>query len=463
MRPPERRDARRLCSITTVGVATGTVRPRATGGRCGRSRLVLLPLVAAAVSIAACTGTVGTAADDGPPALGPDGATSEPGAMPGGAGSAAAGDAPGSAGTGGADVACADASVDTGAAALRRLDRQEYASSLQQLFQLPARPYVSTVPAEAERDGFTVHTQLQTLSAQHLRAYLEVATALADALLADPTRTAAVVGCELAQAGCLDDFVARFGRLAFRRPLTAEERDGILQAARANALDDNDRYRYAIEALLVSPGFLYRPELGAADGELYALSGYELASRLSFGLLGRAPDDGLLQLAADGALETPEGRALAVDTLANDPAFHDFFLGFFEQWLGFHRLIVPKEPPADWSDSLLADMEAETAAAVEQFAWGGPGFLDVLTTDQTQLTGSLATFYMLPTPGPDGAVSIPRDHPRAGAGLLTHASLLSQKSDGDRIAMRGHWLRRTFLCQRREIPAEVAATVGAVS
>jgi hypothetical protein len=343
---------------------------------------------------------------------------------------------------------------------LRRLSSLEYQLTLQDLFQLPEPPSVEGTPPDTDKDGFRTFAALQNISAQHMRGYLEVATRLADDMLADARRRAKVLGCELSAPDCLASFVGRFGKLAFRRPLEAAERDAITRGALENALDEADRYRYAIESLLVSSNFLFRVELGDQREGLATLRGHELASRLSFALWGRGPSEELLTQAEQGALDSPEGLRQAAAKLAGDDRTRSFFDSFFKQWLGFEELRAPKRPPAGWSDELLADMKRETEAVLGDFAWGGRDFLDALTTDATRLSPALATFYGLPAPAADGAVAIPAGHPRAGSGLLTHASLIGAKSDGDRISIRGNWLRKTFLCKPLAVPPEVAEDFG---
>jgi hypothetical protein len=419
-----------------------------------------------AVVWAGCTGEIGAAAEHGSPASTSLGSTesSSSGVSTGSAGTGSApdlqGDKPGSTATG-AD--CSDALAwDVGATPLRRLTQDEYGRTMQQLFQLAEKPDVSAVPAEAAKGGFTVYAEHQTMSAQHMRGYLAVASRLAEGLLADAKRQASVVGCELSAEKCLPEFVARFGRLAYRRPLSAAEVNSVVTAARTDSGDASEPYLFAIEALLVSPSFLYRSELGAGDKpeSVQRLTDYEVAARLSFALLGRGPSAALLDRAEAGALQTGEGQRGVADMLAEEAGYPELYRSFFEQWLRFDKLITPKEPPADWDDALLIDMRAETSSVLERYAFGGGSFFDVLRSDETLVSAGLATFYGLPSPGDSGAVHIPSDHPRAGAGLLGHASLLSKKSDGDAIAQRGNWLRSTFLCQHLEIPAAVAATLG---
>jgi hypothetical protein len=66
----------------------------------------------------------------------------------------------------------------------------------------------------------------------------------------------------------------------------------------------------------------------------------------------------------------------------------------------------------------------------------------------------------VPAAGADGTAPFPANHVRAGTGLLTHPSLLAAKRDGDLIAMRGNWLRRTFVCRSLSIDPGVAEMLG---
>ena len=357
---------------------------------------------------------------------------------------------------------CESAAPDVGSSILRRLSSLEYQLTLQDLLQLSAPPSLEGLPADTEKDGFKVFAELQTVSAQHLRAYLSKAQELGTALLADSKRRAAVLGCEPSAADCLKGFVTRFGRLAYRRALTAEEIDALVARAERDALDTNDRFQFVLEVLLTSPDFLYRPELGASPEGLSKLSATELAAKLSFAVWGRAPSAELLDQAEQGALDSAEGLSQAVERLLSDPRAQGFYSGFFRQWLGYEAVRAPTTTVSGWNDALLPAMQAETDAIVKEFAWGGLNFLDALTANRTNVSKELATFYGLPAPDANGALTIPSSHVRANTGLLSHASLLGAKSDGDLIALRGDWLRETFLCQHMSVPAEVAEQLGEI-
>jgi hypothetical protein len=331
----------------------------------------------------------------------------------------------------------------------------EYQLSLQELFALPAAPDVSQVPADGEQEGFRTIAALQSLSDQHLRAYVEIASKLGTELMADTTRRAQVLGCEPAASDCLASFVTRFGKLAYRRPLTPPEVDALVTRAQSSATGVEDRFVFAMEALLASASFLFRVEVGGApNAEVAELSPLELASRLSFSIWGRSPSAELLASAEQGALATPAGVEAAAAQLLQDPRARVFFASFFKQWLDFEELRRPNTPPAGWDDALLPSMIEESAALLQDFAWTpGVKLTDALSANYTYVTPALGSFYGLTTSG-EGLqkVTFPSGHPRENTGLLTHAALISAKSDADLLAYRGKWLRGAFLCQTLEVP-----------
>ena len=380
----------------------------------------------------------------------------------GGSAQPSGGNAGAAGGVGSPDAACTGATPDVGSSVLRRLSTLEYQLTLQDLFQLTAPPSLEGLPPDTEKDGFKVYAELQTISAQHLRGYLAKAQELGAAMMSDSARRKAVLGCEPSATDCLKSFVTRFGRLAYRRALTSEEIDALVTRAERDALDTNDRFQFVIEVLLTAPDFLYRSEVGATPEGLSTLSASELAAKLSFAVWGRAPSAELLSQAEQGELDTASGLSRVVDSLLSDARAQGFYSGFFRQWLGYEAVRAPTTTVKGWSDALLPAMQAETDAVVQEFAWGGLNFLDALTANRTNVSKELATFYGLPAPGADGFVTFPSSHVRANTGLLTHASLLGAKSDGDLIALRGDWLRETFLCQHMQVPASVAEQLGEI-
>lgn len=358
-------------------------------------------------------------------------------------------------------TSCEDAGVDAAPSVLRRLTRIEYQLTLQDLLALAEPPNVDAVPGDVAQEGFTAYAELHTISATLLRTYLEVAQEQANLLLQDSDRLEQVVGCELATDGCLDSFVSEFGELAYRRPLEADEVTNITTRAVEVGLDTEDQFRYALEVILSSPNFLYRVELGDAPEGLSNLSAREVASRLSFAAWGRAPSAELLNRADSGELDTPEGLQTVAVEMLSDPRAEVFFKTFFREWLNYDEMKAPKEPPQDWTAQLMPAMQEETDAFLAEFAWtAGSDFFGALTANHTFVSPELADYYGLPAPGVDGRVEFPAGDPRENTGLLSHASVLSAKSDGDSVALRGNWLRSTFLCEQLYIDAEQLDAIG---
>src|SRR5215813_2864806 len=77
----------------------------------------------------------------------------------------------------------------------------------------------------------------------------------------------------------------------------------------------------ALPTILASPKFLYRAErspAGLAPGSIHRISDLDLASRLSFFLQSRMPDDDLLRLAEQKRLSDPTVLSAQVARLLAD-------------------------------------------------------------------------------------------------------------------------------------------------
>ena len=101
-------------------------------------------------------------------------------------------------------------------------------------------------------------------------------------------------------------------RRAFRRPVDDAEVERYLRlfdAGRKGGTTYEQALATSIQAVLISPHFLFRVEYGDPQREekgVRPLTDYELASRLSYFLWSSMPDDELLRLAASGELHKPE-------------------------------------------------------------------------------------------------------------------------------------------------------------
>jgi hypothetical protein len=166
-----------------------------------------------------------------------------------------------------------------------------------------------------------------------------------------------------ADPACVAAFVDDLGSRAFRRPLTAEERERYLDlhADAAAAFDPPTAVGLIVEAILLSPHFLYRFELGSPseDGRT-RLDAHELAAALALTLWNRPPDARLRELAASETILDPQVLEGEVRRLVAAPEGHAVLLTFVPQWLHyFDADALEKDPTA------FPDFDAVTAAELD--------------------------------------------------------------------------------------------------
>jgi hypothetical protein len=286
-------------------------------------------------------------------------------------------------------------------------------------------------------------------------------------VFAEPARVSAQFPCvpqSATDAACVSQIVTSLGRRAFRRPLTEAEvqryttlATGIGAAQGSTALTG---LRHAVNALLQSPSFLYRVELGvasAADAGRLKYTDFEMASRLAATLWDSVPDDALLDAAAAGSLSAPEGIRTQAERLLADPRAHRSMRAFSEELFGIKHLEEASKDPAlfpTWTDSLKEAMREELALRVEDMIFARQGdFLSLYDDRVTFVNAELARHYGLPEPAGSGFVraEFPADSPRAGllgAGAILAGHALPQRTSP---TARGKFVAEALLC--RVVPA----------
>jgi hypothetical protein len=123
--------------------------------------------------------------------------------------------------------------------------------------------------------------------------------------------------------------IGRFARRAWRRPLVGSELErlvGLYEKASKKGLDFEPAVKVSLKAVLASPHFLFRIERDKPGDEPYAISDYELASRLSYFLWSTMLDDELLRLAGQGKLRDPKVLETQVQRMVASPKFEEFAL-----------------------------------------------------------------------------------------------------------------------------------------
>jgi hypothetical protein len=267
--------------------------------------------------------------------------------------------------------------------------------------------------------------------------------------------------CQAGTPGCDRTFVTSFGQRAFRRPLAETEitRYLALFAPAVTGGSFDQGMQLAIAAMLASPNFLYRSEAGekAADGS-YKLTGYEVATALSYFLWSTTPDDQLLDAARTGALDRPEGVQAQAQRLLADKRSRPAVNNFFGEWLGTSGFKFTNKDTAIYpafTDAVRKGMIAEADAFVSAVVFDGNGtFKDLFTADYVFANDALSTFYGLPPlTGPD-LRRVPAGDARGG--LLTLGALLGTHAHPNESSpvRRGVFVRQRLLCQSLPPPPQ---------
>ena len=252
---------------------------------------------------------------------------------------------------------------------------------------------------------------------------------------------------------CARSIIERIATDAYRRPLGEEDLAGLMafhdEGARESGFEGG--VRYALEAILASPHFIFRfeewPE-GVEPGGTYRISDVDLASRLSFFLWGAPPDDELMELARAGRLS---GRTLRDQTLRMlaDPRSSALSRRFAAQWLRLSDL-DKLNPDAvlfpDYDRQLGDALIQETGLFFDHLFREDRPVTEFLTADYTFVNERLANHYGIPGVVGDEfrKVRYPNERRR---GVFGHGSVLAQSSLANRTSpvLRGKWVMEVIL------------------
>ncbi len=344
---------------------------------------------------------------------------------------------------------------------LHRLTRSEFRHSLQDLLGEDAP--VGEVETDSIVNGFaSIGGSTVSTSPAGIGLYEGAALAATTFLFEDPNRVATRLACapsSTADAACISQALSSFGRRAFRRPLTDVETQRFVALVAAVAADQADSVqagmRHALSAILQSPSFLYRVELGvasAADGGRLKYTDYEMASRLAATLWDSVPDDALLDAAGAGTLESADGVRAQAERMLADPRAERAVRAFADELYGMAHLEEATKDPAvfpQWTETLKAAMQEELERRVLDMAFVRRGdFLSLYDDRLSFVNNELARHYGLPEQPLEGffQVEFAPESPRAGllgAGAVLAGHALPQRTSP---TARGKFVAEALLC-----------------
>jgi hypothetical protein len=347
-----------------------------------------------------------------------------------------------------------------GVAPMRRLTHAEYDNSVADLLgdtTHPGRTFVADTQVGLFDNTATTQTVPVLLAEQYLNTAAQLAEGVKD--------VNKLVGCDPASstgATCVRSFIDRFGRRAYRRPLSADEATRLVAVydATRTASDAPTGVRAVVTAMLASPNFLFRPEFGSTTAGQVAnakpLTAYEMASRLASLIWASVPDDVLLDAAAKGELATRAQVETQARRLLADARARPALANFYGQWFGMSRIkTASKDTTAypDFNEALRDAMGEETRRFIDDVLWSGDAKLTtMLTASYSFVNKPLAALYGVA--GPADATTFARValDPKQRSGVLTQASMLAAYARPDQSSpiKRGQWVRVRLLCQ--ELP-----------
>ncbi len=357
---------------------------------------------------------------------------------------------------------------------MRRLSATQYENIIADVFG-PTIELSGRFEPDLRVDGLlALGTGNVSITAAGLEQYDSMARAIASQVVSEKRR-AMLLRCAPAQATAPDDACAsavlkRLGRMLYRRPLTENELNAYVTAARDAAIETKSFYdglSLSLAGMLSSPKFLFRQQLAEPDPQrpgAYRLDAYSTATQLSLFLWNSGPDLMLLEAAESGKLGTRKGLAEEVERMVASRRLEQGVRAFFIDNFGFDQFENLSKDPAlfpKFSAQATADAQEQTLRTIVDLLLKNNGdYRDIFTTKKTFLTQELAAIYKVPMvdDAPNGSpdtwlpYEFAADDPRAG--ILTQISFTALHSHPGRSSatLRGKALREVLLCQKVPAP-----------
>jgi hypothetical protein len=440
-----------------------------------------------AIGLAGCVGNIGrgtTGSTGGASPAGTGAATGTAGSAPiGGSGTGTGG---AGAGTGGTPVVLDCSATNPGRSPLRRLTTYEFNNTVRDLLGDTTNPG-SALPAQVDskQNLFGNDADQQSPSPLLIEKYQAVAESVAARATASTTALGKLHSCASNVTAANEESCARMiatslAPRAYRRVVPTTEIDELVTLYRnVRALSTTTTFASGvaamIEAMLQSPDFLYRVELGTAvagNTAVTRVAGREMATRLSYMLWQTMPDAALFQAADAGMLDTNDGVRQQAQKLLDDPKSHPTVAFFFDNLLPIPDLAGLTRDAATfpkWSSTIGAAMRTEVQRVLEYEIYENtaqvappytPGsWPAILTAPYTFVNQSLFTYYGGATFAAGSSVTSTALtkvdlNTSQRLGLLTLGGMAagSTISSNTNPVLRGSFIVNKLMCRNIELP-----------
>jgi len=252
-----------------------------------------------------------------------------------------------------------------------------------------------------------------------------------------------------------------FTALAYRRPLSDGERQGLLglyRTLRDEGRSHEDALRGVLERVFISPAFLYHLEDPPPGKGPQPVNDWELAARLSYFLWSSAPDGPLRRLADEGRLHEPGVLEAQARRMLKDDRVRALAVEFGTQWIHVRGFDGSKEKNEalfpTFDDALRKSIYEESILFFQDLFRDDRAVLDVLDSDATYLDETLARHYGIPGVSGPGWRRVDGVKKYGRGGILGLASVLTAQAGASRTSpvLRGNWVVETLLGEKLPRP-----------
>jgi len=273
----------------------------------------------------------------------------------------------------------------------------------------------------------------------------------------------AVLGCTPTPTwdDCVSDFATRLGRLAFRRPLDADDLETFRNVYEAVMIDPEaptDGVRAMVELAYQSPDFWYLSNATRPDS--HRLTSHAVAGRLAYYLWGTMPDATLRDLADADELSTPEQIRTQATRLLDDPRAEAIITRFHREWLHVDSATTLAKDETlypSFDADLAADMDREFDMYVQRNVSEGT-VPELLSSSEGFVNSRLESLYGLEpsSAGPDDWVWRSLGEERAG--ILARPLFLANTAGlgESELVHRGVAVIENYFCTTLQVPGDVS-------
>ena len=338
---------------------------------------------------------------------------------------------------------------------VRLLTKFEYVNTINDLFsRSDADSLANLIGSDTEVKGFDSNVRVNKVTSVRLDAYWNTAQRIAASV--NFNKWLNTNNCSRNEKSYC--FVEKFGRDAFRRELSDEEKTDY-QAVFNEGADDAAAAKAVAQAMLISPNFLYRNELGQ-NGQL---TQYEIASLLSYTFWGSMPDSALLDKAKNNQLNDASKLEKEVQRLLASDKARKQFVHFGRQWLdvdAVESINRDKKTYPDFSKKVASAMDKEIDMFLTELMLSdGYTMKDFFQNDFTFVNQDLASFYGMAGVSGQAMQKVNSDATRGGVLGLGAVLVNNAKFDDTNPIKRGLLVRRHLLCQEFGTPPPAVGEV----